>query len=186
MRRQSPSHPASPCENYPLPSVAAPGDSGGGQGGPGPGVVRRPGPPKEMPVAVPSVCVAVQPPMAEQALAEKPSPVPGLDDICQWSYGNRGQYRAKVTRTAREMLQCSFAPLARIDGSRLRFACLVMLSQVIHDACDLVRGRHDGLLWPKACPHCTKVGTESRVRPCHRLRRLAKGLGGPIDHFQRP
>ena len=84
------------------------------------------------------------------------------------------------------MLQCSRAPLARLDGSRLRVACLVMWSQVIHDACDLVCGRHDGLLWPKACPHRTNVGTKSRVRPGHRLRRLAQGLGGPIDHLQRP
>ena len=63
----------------------------------------------------------------EHPLAEKPSPVPELDDICQWRYGNRGQYIAKVTRTAREMLQFSFVPLTRIDGSRLRFECLVML-----------------------------------------------------------
>ena len=79
------------------------------------------------------------------------------------------------------MLQLPFAPLARIDCGRFRFECLVMFSQMIDDPCDLMRGRYDGLLWAKPRPHRATIRPEGRVGPGG----LAKGLGGPIDHFQR-
>ena len=121
---------------------------------------------------------------AEQSLAEKPSLAPGLDDTYRLRRGDRGQRIAKFTRTAGEMLQRSCAPLARIGCSRLLLACLVLLSQMIDDPCDLVRRRHDGLLRSQPRPHRANIGPAGRVGPCHRLGCLAKRLGGAVDDFQ--
>ena len=58
--------------------------------------------------------------------------------------------------------------------------------QMIDNPGDLVRRSHDGLLWSKPRPHRAKIRTKGRIGPGNRLGGLAKGLGGAVDHFQRP